>query len=53
MSIDFIYFDLGGVLFIDLMVSNRWESFVKQIGVPAHLMQDFNDLYDKYEPLLI
>ncbi len=47
--IEFIYFDLGGVLFIDLMVSNRWDTFIKEIGVPLELESSFNNLYDKYE----
>ena len=51
MPIKFIYFDLGGVLFIDLMVSNRWDRFVDDLGVPAELKDKFNSLYDKYEPL--
>ena len=51
MPIKFIYFDLGGVLFIDLMVSNRWQEFVERLGVPNSLKYEFNNLYDKYEPL--
>ena len=51
MPIKFIYFDLGGVLFIDLMVSNRWGEFVERLGVPSSLKDEFNNLYDKYEPL--
>lgn len=51
MPVKFIYFDLGGVIFIDLMVSDRWDSFVNDLGVPAEFKDRFNSLYDKYEPL--
>ena len=49
--IEFLYLDLGGVLFIDLTVTSRWENFIQEIGVPTDLEDSFNNLYDRYELL--
>ncbi len=51
-KVQFVFFDAGGVLFLDLMDQGRWNNFLEKIGIPQSRIAEFNGFYDQYEALL-
>ncbi len=51
-NVQFVFFDAGGVLFLDLMDQGRWDAFLEKIGIPQNGLAEFNSFYDQYEALL-
>ncbi len=51
-QVSFIYFDLGGVLFFDIMDQQRWENFASQIGIPQDKESDVDQIFLKYQDVL-
>ncbi len=47
---EFIFFDLGDVLFIGITSEHMWLNFLSKINIPKNKIDEFNKLYDKYEP---
>ncbi len=51
-NVQFVFFDAGGVLFLDLMDQGRWNDFLKKIEIPESKIAEFNHFYDLYEASL-
>ncbi len=51
-NVQFVFFDAGGVLFLDLMDQGRWLDFSKKIRIPESKILEFVKFYTPYEPLL-
>jgi len=49
MSLDFIYFDVGGVAIKDMSGTNKWDEILDEIGVDGDKKSNFNNLYTIYE----
>lgn len=47
--INFVYFDLGGVLDLDFSKTNKWNEFKTEIGITANIDGGFEKLWDKFE----
>ncbi len=47
--INFVYFDLGGVVMSDLTTNGGWEKMKKDMGVPLKRDQEFEKFFDEYE----
>jgi FMN phosphatase YigB (HAD superfamily) len=48
--IKFIYFDVGGVVIKDFSGTNKWEELKAGMGIKPSQENDFNEIFDKYEP---
>ncbi|HTK03819.1 MAG TPA: HAD-IA family hydrolase [Alphaproteobacteria bacterium] len=46
--INFVYFDVGGVVIKDFSGTNNWEELQKEIGIKPEDYQKFDDFWDKY-----
>ena len=49
MSIDFIYFDVGGVVILDFSKTNKWNEMLFELGLKPEYMEKFIDLFDPEE----
>lgn len=50
--IDFVLFDVGGVVIFDLTTQSRWEEFKKDIGLKPKYSEEFDTFWDKIDPEL-
>ena len=50
-QINFVYFDVGGVVVLDFHGTNKWQELLDDLKIPANLQDPFNDLFDQYELL--
>lgn len=50
MSVEFIYFDVGGVLVHDFSKTNKWEEMLDDLGLQGGLRSQFENLFDQEEP---
>ncbi len=48
--IKFVYFDVGGVIVKDFSGTNKWEELKAGMGIKADQMDNFKEIFDKYEP---
>lgn len=46
----FVYFDLGGVVILDLNRTGKWVQFIREIGIKPDQDKKLDELFDKYEP---
>lgn len=47
--IEFVYFDVGGVVIKDFSGTNKWEELKSGMGIKPDQTKDFNEIFDKYE----
>ncbi len=50
--IQFVYFDVGGVVIRDFSGTNKWDELKRSIGVTAEQDNRFDAFFDQYEPEL-
>jgi len=48
--INFVYFDIGGVVIKDFSKTNKWEELRAGMGIKPEQAKGFNEIFDKYEP---
>ena len=51
-KIDFIYFDLGGVVVLDFSKTNKWQELFKAIGIDGEHLGEFGKFFHEYEQQL-
>lgn len=51
-KIDFIYFDLGGVVVLDFSKTNKWQELFKAIGIDEEHLGEFGKFFHEYEQQL-
>lgn len=49
MNIDFIYFDVGGVVILDFSKTNKWNELLDDLGVQSKDKEEINKLFSKEE----
>lgn len=49
MSINFTYFDLGGVVIKDFSASQKWDDLKKSLGVTKHNESTFAEIWQRYQ----
>lgn len=49
-NIEFIYFDVGGVVILDFSKTNKWNEMLSDLNIPQDKLDDFNELFDEYKP---
>ncbi|MEA3355540.1 MAG: hypothetical protein U9Q63_03595 [Patescibacteria group bacterium] len=47
-SIKFVYFDVGGVLYLDYSKTNKWEEMQHDLGITQKKSSKFNQLWKKH-----
>jgi FMN phosphatase YigB (HAD superfamily) len=48
-KIEFVYFDIGGVLLLDFTTTNKWIELKRDLGVKPELDAEFDKVWQKYE----
>ncbi|MGA3020598.1 MAG: HAD family hydrolase [Candidatus Micrarchaeales archaeon] len=48
--INFVYFDLGGVIVKDFTETNKWEKLKKEWGITTKQNIEFEEFWEEYEP---
>lgn len=48
-DIQFVYFDVGGVIVLDFSKTNKWEDMKRDLNIPPLIEKEFEKLYTKYE----
>lgn len=48
-QIEFIYFDVGGVVILDYSKTNKWEEMLNDLRIPDDKRLAFEELFDEYE----
>ena len=48
--IQFVYFDLGGVVELDFSGTKKWIIMKKELGITRNRSKEFTELWKKYEP---
>lgn len=49
MKIDFIYFDVGGVVVLDFSKTNKWNQLLADLKIPNNKVDQFNKYFDSKE----
>lgn len=50
MNIEFIYFDVGGVVVLDYSKTNKWDEMMNGLGLEGESRKQFEELFDEEEP---
>lgn len=48
-KISFVYFDLGGVVILDISTEEKWARFKRDLGIKPDKDQDFERFWDRHE----
>lgn len=48
----FVYFDIGGVAIKDFSKSNKWDIYIKDLGVTTAQLPQFDAIWDQYDDQL-
>jgi epoxide hydrolase-like predicted phosphatase len=51
-KINFIYFDLGGVVILDFSKTNKWQELFEAIGIDEEHLGEFRKFFHEYEQQL-
>lgn len=47
--VEFIYFDVGGVLVLDFSKTNKWNQMLDDLNIPVEKREQFERLFDEFE----
>lgn len=48
-KIEFIYFDVGGVVILDFSKTNKWNQMLDDLSIPVEKRDSFEKLFDEFE----